>query len=519
MTATLLELAEHKFGKLSEGEERLFTAVVEGRYPDFSSPDAQDNDPATAEQWSASRVLKSDRIAWLATDPDAARQVTHRGIGVKGARIDGRVDLQAANIEFALYFDRCALPAGINLLGAEIHALNLSGCRTGRITADGMKVEAGVFLRAGCTVQGRVRLLGASIGGNLDCQGGVFLGGDGEALGADGIQVAGSVLLNHGFRAVGEVRLLGAKIGANLDCEGGIFFNPAGDALAADRARIEGDVFLCDGFQARGRVGLPSLVCGSFFVWRNVVECEQATLDLRSAKIGTLWVSRESWPSAGKLLLHGLTYDELDDHQGLDAAGWIEWLRRQPVEPFRPQPYEQLAAVLRKDGHDADAKLVLYAKESDRARLTKLTWSQWPWYRVFGPLIGFGYKPWRAFWLSLAVVVWGTLLFGLGRRYELMTPAKAEAYIVEAEGRRVVADAYPRMSDFMYSLDTFTPLISMDQADFWFPNSARGREISLGFTHFTTGELLRIYMWLHIIAGWILSTLLFVGLSGAVPGG
>jgi hypothetical protein len=516
MAESLLTLAERKFGTLTEAERRLFSAIVEGRYPDFSSVQGAENDPAGAESWPAERTIAADRITWLATDREALPHVTHRGIGLKGARIVGRIDLQAANIEFALYFERCALSAGINLLAAEIHALNLSGCRTGRITADGMKVEAGVFLRAGCVVQGRVRLLGAKIGGNLDCQAGTFLGGEGEALGADGIEVAGSVLLNQGFRAFGAVRLLGAKIGGNLDCEQGYFDNPAGDAIAADRAKIEGDVFFCDGFRARGRVGLPSVVCSSFFVWRDVAEPEQTVLDLRSAKIGTFWITRDSWPAAGKLILHGLTFDELDDQQSLTAETWIELLRRQPAQPFRPQPYEQLAAVLRKDGHVAEAKAVLHAKEFDRARLTQLTWSQWPWYRIFGPLIGFGYKPWRAFFVSIGVVIVGTILFGLGNRQGLMTPAKAEAY--EAGSPRVLSEHYPQLNAFMYSLDTFTPLISLDQADYWLPNSARGTEYSLGVGRVTTGGLLRIYMWFHIIAGWVLSTLLFVGLSGAVSG-
>src|SRR6185436_16476191 len=115
---------------------------------------------------------------------------------------------------------------------------------------------------------------------------------------ADGIETGGSVLLNQGFHAMGAVRLLGSKIGGNLDCEAGRFLNPGGDAIAADRAVVEGDVFLCDAFQARGRVSLPSTSCRSFFVWRNVVEPEHVELDLRSAKIGTLWMTPESWPSA-----------------------------------------------------------------------------------------------------------------------------------------------------------------------------------------------------------------------------
>ena len=107
------------------------------------------------------------------------------------------------------------------MLGAEIHALNLSGCEVGRISADGMKVEAGVFLRAGFRSNGRVRLCGAEIGGNLDCDGGQFINPGGEALAADGVKVQGSISLGAGFRAEGQVRLPGAAIGGSFNCSGG----------------------------------------------------------------------------------------------------------------------------------------------------------------------------------------------------------------------------------------------------------------------------------------------------------
>ncbi|HWA97024.1 MAG TPA: hypothetical protein VG713_00965 [Pirellulales bacterium] len=514
----LVALATRRFGPLTDVEHRFFRAVVEGKFPDFSSPNAHENDPTTAQNWGPNRSIAAERIAWLATDADAAQYVTHRGIGIKGARIDGRLDLQAANIVFALYFDHCAAPSGINLLGAEIHAINLSGSHTGRITADGMKVEAGVFLRAGFKSTGHVRLLGAHLGGNLDCENGWFHNPGGEALAADGAKIAGSVLLNRQFRADGQVRFLGAEIGGNLSCDAGVFSNSGKEALLADRIKVEGNVFLSDGFQPQGRVALPSANINGFLVWQHVAGPENATLDLRSAKIGTLWTGRESWPQPGRLLLHGLLYDELDDRSSLDAQTWIEWLRLQPSVPFRPQPYEQLAQVLRKDGQDADAKLVQFAKEHDRATRSTLTWSQVPWYRIFGPLIGYGYKPWRAFWLSVGVVLLGTVLFGLGARGGVMSPAKAEAFVADADGQMKVSPHYPAMQSFMYSLDTFTPLISLDQADFWLPNAQLGREISLGVGTVTTGSLLRTYMWFHIIAGWILSSLLFIGLSGALPG-
>jgi hypothetical protein len=109
-------------------------------------------------------------------------------------------------------------------------------------------------------------------------------------------------------------------------------------------------------------------------------------------------------------------------------------------------------------------------------------------------------------------------LFEIGARNGLMTPAKAEGLVTVAGKDTRVAEFYPRLHSFMYSLDTFTPLISLDQAEFWLPNANVGRDISFGLFHVTTGELLRWYMWFHIMAGWVLSTLLFVGLTGSIPG-
>ena len=65
------------------------------------------------------------------------------------------------------------------------------------------------------------------------------------------------------------------------------------------------------------------------------------------------------------------------------------------------------------------------------------------------------------------------------------SPAKAEAYIGVTADSGAIAETYPQLNAFMYSLDTFTPLISLDQADFWLPNASRGTEISFGIGRVT----------------------------------
>ena len=57
----------------------------------------------------------------------------------------------------------------------------------------------------------------------------------------------------------------------------------------------------------------------------------------------------------------------------------------------------------------------------------------------------------------------------------------------------------------MYSVDAFVPIIDLHQEKYWLPDVRKGY-----------GWLYRAYLWLHISFGWILTTVLVVGLTGLV---
>ncbi len=564
----LLDLARGKFGTLTQAEEKLFQAAVDGKIAEYSAEEEEDNDPAVAEKWGDERTLKADRIAWLCTDPHSSALVSYRGIHVKGARIDGALDLRFAKIPFSLNFKRSAFPGQINLSQAEVRALFLSGTHTGSIFADGVKVKGSVFLRNGFKAEGQVRLPSATIGDDLDCGNGQFTNAKGDALNAEGLKVQRNVSLHNGFKAEGEVSLLSATIGGDLNCEDGQFTNAKGRALSADRAKVEGSVFLrkgfkaegevrlraatiggdlecgkgqftnakgdalnagglkvegsvflCNGFKAVGQVSLHGATVDGHFIWIGVTSPEEATLNLRSAKIGILRDESDSLPESGKLYLHGLVYDEIAHDAPIDARTRLDWLHRQPTEHFRSQPYEQLAAVLRKGGHEADAKKILLEKEKDRARMTQSPFFQRCWHGFLGLTIGYGYRPWRAFWIGLMVVVLGWLLFGIGFRAGVMSPMKEGGYVSDSGGENLrLSENYPEPCALVYSLDMFVPLINLHQASYWLPNANReGKlQISEKLRLPISGSLLRFYLWFHIIMGWILTTLLVVGLTGLI---
>ena len=170
----------------------------------------------------------------------------------------------------------------MRLVGASIGgALNCKGGKFHHLKgyaleAPGLTTKIGVYLGNGFSAEGGVRLIGGDIGGDLSCTYGKFCKSDKYALDAAGLKVQGSVFLNDGFSAKGEVRLLGVSIEGTLDCAGGQFDNEDADgreyALNAEQVKTGGHVYLNDGkahgskpFSARGRVRFANADIGRNF--------------------------------------------------------------------------------------------------------------------------------------------------------------------------------------------------------------------------------------------------------------
>jgi hypothetical protein len=618
----LLELAKREFASanFSRAEEELFRAAQTGQQASARSGDKMQDDPANAGSWIADRVVRAECIAWLCTDREASALVTHRGIQIIGMRIDGQLDLSYAEINFPfrilnsaftgsiflvdtqlsfpslegcqikeLYADRLKIPGSlllrdgfkaegeVRLVGATIggnlecdgaqflnskgRAFNANGVEIkgdaffngfkaeGEVTlvgatiggnlecdgaqflnsngdafsADGVGIKGDAFLRNGFKAEGEVRLLGATIGGSLNCNGAQFLNSKGDALSADGAEIKGDALLRNGFKAEGGVRLVGAIIGGNLECDGAQFLNSKGGAFNADAAEIKGSAFLRNRFKAEGEVRLVGATIGSLQI-REVLGPENIVLDLRSANVRTFRDDEQSWPAKDRLFLDGFRYERLDAESPLDAKSRKKWLRRQPSKKFLPQPYEQLAATLREMGHEPEARLVMIAKNRERARFSHFPRQGWWWYNLFGRIISYGYAPWRAFVMSVAMIVIGAFLFSYGFSHDLISPTKESAYEKNSSGQVVIvnkkpkrADDYPVFNPFVYSLESFTPLLKLDQSANWAPNANHVAQWRVGRWEMTvTGGELRWYLWFHIIAGWVLTTLWVGAVTGLV---
>src|SRR6266567_7926377 len=217
---TLETLAKSHFKReFTEAEHRLLANVRHGKFaycgPSQGNNDPN-NDPSKAHKspgnpgWE-DREIAADLIRWLCVEPRAKEHVDPNGIMIHAAEITGELNLDFVSVPFPLRLWNCALTQDVMLNQVDIARLDLQGSWTKSLVADGASVKGGAFLREGFRADGEVRLLGARIGGNLDCAGGAFMNHGGDALSADRVNVNGNVFLNkrgdRRFQADGAVRL------------------------------------------------------------------------------------------------------------------------------------------------------------------------------------------------------------------------------------------------------------------------------------------------------------------------
>jgi hypothetical protein len=181
-----------------------------------------------------------------------------KGVRLRGVRISGRLDMEAAALRCPLLLDCCYLdadaPACLN--SATASRITVAGCQLAGLTGEMLSVRE--FDLSGSTLTGPLCLRDADITGRLACRGAQLTGtdSDGNALDADRLKVGGNVFLDGGFTAAGAVRLGGADIVSQLSCRGAqlTVADNDGNALFADRLRVGGDVFLDRAFTAAGVV-------------------------------------------------------------------------------------------------------------------------------------------------------------------------------------------------------------------------------------------------------------------------
>jgi hypothetical protein len=494
-STTLEQMARANFGELGVAELQF---VRHAPYRDLawsspsSDPDTPVNDPSKGALWGKDRTIRADIIRWILTDPVASKYVHPSGIGIAGARIAGEIDLSYATVTLPITMLDCSIPDGIDLSYSHIASIDLRRSWTGPINAQQALVQSDVLLRLGR--YDYVNFYRGEIDGNLDCSSGRFIGDDPISM-VEAI-IKGDALFHEAFETGGVVDFRLANVGRSLSFNHAHFTGKGVNGLNAERATVGGTLY-----------------------WVAVTLGPQTMLDVSSARAGELWDDPASWPAAGNLDITGFVYGGFSGGP-TDADSRLEWIRRQPrSELAQPQPYRQLAHVLREGGSEEGATQVEIAREDAITEYGGIPMSQRIWRLALRATIGYGYRPLRALWWILLFVIVGTVLFGWGYHARLITPTEEAAYeSFCATG--VPPPHYPPFSSFVYSLENFLPVVDLHQETYWRPNPRHRRTDDKPMTAAESlletlpARMLRWYLWLHILAGWTITPLLFAGLAG-----
>jgi hypothetical protein len=273
---------------LTSVEVSLVEHVVRGEWLDLAAGD-EAVEKAAMRSWSDSRTCRASVIrdilrGRLAGDPDP------HGLWFRGARISGRLDLENLITDVNLELKDCLLEEGVLARDAHLASVSLTGCQIEHpaeppLEADGLTCRVldlkGAMI-IGHADAGAVSLLGAHIGINLHCDGASLGNDSGPALAADGLQVGLSMFLRGGFTAtgagnLGAVRLAGAHIGGNLECDGASLHNDSGPALVAYGLQVGQGMLLRGGFTATGTGGVGAVRLTGAHIGGSL-ECDGAAL-------------------------------------------------------------------------------------------------------------------------------------------------------------------------------------------------------------------------------------------------
>jgi hypothetical protein len=567
-SGSLVALAARQFPNLTRAERAMLDYVdvnntsrgefaVAGPSPNPADPS---NDPSRADKWGTQRRVRASLIRWLCVAPQAVAIVDPGGIRLLGARIVESLNLSYVRVPFALVLNHCSIPERINLHSAETRQLNLNGSYTGEIDGEGINVHGELFLGYGFHASGEVILQDAKIDGYIDCGAGHFRyskvepqvwgAGFNKALNLEAAQIRSDIYLWAGFESQGMVYLNGAVLGADLIMIGARIINPGKVALSAGSIEVKGNVDLgfngggessaeaarfqriSSGFESDGLVDFSTARVGSSFVifqavfkgrpsdphglvaaglsvkggfiLQDVVFENGAQLDISGASVFGLIDDGRSWPAQGKLNIDGLTYQNLTP---ADVRTRLRWIGLE--SSFHPQPYHQLAKVLRESGDDTGALEALVAEED--ARFIRYGFVGRFWGAFLKTTVGYGHRPLLAIVWSLVVVLIGWPMIAIGAQTGVMRPTWDPS-----------ASASPpleRLHPLLYSLDVFLPFVNLRQEAYWWPDADASGECTILGRRFTMrGSWLRYYLWLQILAGWLLSAIFVAGVTGLIKG-
>lgn len=397
-----------------------------------------------------------DRVLPKGTDFRAAV------VNLNGAVIGGECSLRQVAIAGVVFLEDARIKRDLWLTSGRFGIVDLSGIDgqgflmlqnsefTQVLKADNAHIGKSIVMSPQTTFRQKVNLSGSTVDGDVYFAGATV---EGEAD-LHAINIARDLKLNDGttFRQALNANFI--HVGGNLDMSKGSF------------ASVD-----LTGSEIKAELRLATQDSAAAFQ-------DKAKLSLRNVAANSLRDLPTSWPNL--VDLEGFTYLRIGGSASdkaiseRSAADLENWLERQ--KPFTPQPYTQLAGVL-KDSGDADkARSILFAgKNREWATAGFLEKIGLGLHFIF---TGYGLHPEVAF-------LWIGLLVGVG------------AYVVGRD-RAPEVQRMTRPERVIYSLDMLLPVVHLRHGHYEFDLAGRAR----------------YYFYAHKIMGYVLASFLIASYTG-----
>ena len=292
-------------------------------------------------------------LAWLILEAELEKWLPTNRLLVRGAKVQGPLNLSYATISSSLAFEKCSIGAGLRFQGSHFEAIEFSHTHVGPIHATFMLVDKllsfdhtvisgllqlanakigdfnmfqtqlglgsiialnapnlqvdGNFALIASTLIGRIHIIGAQLSGDLNISSGEINAKSNIAIFADAINISGRCHIRAG--TVVRVRMVAARIGGELDLSTTEIRRSGEFALDARNSRIGGTIFLTNGFLAEGRVAFYGAdIGGAMILTRGEISPRDGSgLDLRFCKINGTLEFGGGFVVAGQMLLYGMT--------------------------------------------------------------------------------------------------------------------------------------------------------------------------------------------------------------------
>ena len=295
--------------------------------------------------------------------------------------------------------------------------------------------------------------------------------------------------------------------------------------------------------------------------WREV-DTGEGIFDFSAAQVGDIVDDTECWPDRGKLILDGFTYDRISGSSTTGAKARLLWVEKGSEwnGEFYPQPFTQLANVLRAMGHDSEAQKVLFRREQLLRRgrrqeqvvkpdgtLSVGLLSAWRSLAntirytidlILRGVVGYGHQPFRSLWLLIALIAfvffpahfayqegsfapnaapvlisaeWQILASTENNPAKVWSGEVAPADWTPTEHYHTWKDAAPgrdwdNFGALAYAVDVVIPIIDIGQTSAWAPSSSRG----------WWGKQLSWLEGVLTITGWIVTALGAAAITGLI---